>query len=290
MQRFIQFSLVCLPVLLAIVAAKTLPAEEAEVASPFIEDARDYQIHLDSSTGPLLKLNEKSLLDWTNPVRQQERGAVYIWQQDGRPQVIGSLFTYEMNEYTFFKHEMLSLSTKPMIAKFGERLAWSPKTAGIEWKQFPKSPAPAANHTGRLLQMRQLARPFRAELVSPTGEKTELRLTPRPLYEYSSPAAGVVDGAIFSFTVATDPEVLLLIEATADRQAGYRYAFAPFHYWELNVYNGDEKVWLSDLDRTHERNNLGDPLNIPKPYNSFHAKPEVPTKQLDLPTTLPKAK
>ncbi len=63
---------------------------------PFIEDARKYVIQ---STRDAVKLHllEKSLFNWTNPVRQQERGAIYVWLQDGRPLVIGSLFTYEIN-------------------------------------------------------------------------------------------------------------------------------------------------------------------------------------------------
>lgn len=104
------------------------------------------------------------------------------------------------------------------------------------------SPEPETTHTARLLQMRQLARPFRAELTSPANERTELRLVSRPLFEYSSPKQKVLDGSLFSFAVATDPEVLLLLLVEAfeeglngTKHAGYRYAFARFHYWNVAV-------------------------------------------------------
>ena len=191
---------------------------------------------------------------------------------------IGSLFTYEYNEKVYAKHEFHSFAAGPLRSTFDGTLAWTPKGAGVEWRPFNDSPPPGTTHTARLLQMRQLARPFRAELVSPKEDRTELRLISRPLIEYSSPKNGVIDGAIFSFAVATDPEVLLLIEAFEEtlngtKRTGFRHAFALFHYWNVAVYDGDKKVWDAPLDTTHESNPIGDKKNIEKSYNSYHPKP-----------------
>lgn len=254
-------------------------AGEKESAIPaFIEDARKYVIE-STKDGAKLKLNETSLLNWTNPSRQQERGAIYVWMHDDRPLAIGSLFTYEVGDKVYAKHEFQSFATGPLRSTFDGTLAWTPKTTGIEWREFEDSPKPGTTHVARLLQMRQLARPFRAELVSPKDEKTELRLLSRPLLEYSSPKHGVIDGAIFSFAVATDPEVLLLIEAfdeesNGTRRTAYRRAFARFHYWNVSVYEGDRKVWDAPTDTSHEQNALGDKKNIEKIYNSYQPRPE----------------
>lgn len=253
--------------------AKSVSAQEA---APFIEDARKYVIE-SVKDRTKLTLDEKSLMNWTNPARQQERGAVYVWTLDERPVAIGSLFTYEYNEKVYAKHEFQSLSAGPLLSKFDGKLTWAPKAAGIEWRDFEDSPKPGPTHTARLLLMRQLARPFRAELISPKEDKTELRLISRPLIEYSSPKNGVIDGAIFSFAVATDPEVLLLIEAYESdvngvKRTGFRRAFARFHYWKLSVYDGDQKVWEAPLDTSHESNPIGDKKNIEKTYNSYHPR------------------
>lgn len=244
--------------------------------SPFVEKARQYVME-SSRDKAKLKLNEKSLLNWTNPVRQQERGAIYVWTHEDRPLAIGSLFTYEHDSKVYTKHEFHSLSTGALRATFGGTTAWTPKEAGLQWRDFVDAPAPRETHGNRSLQMRQLARSFRAELISPKEEKTELRLAPRPLWEYSAPKAGIIDGAIFSFVVATDPEVLLLIEAFEESRDGknvtaFRHAFARFHYWHVVAYEGDKRVWEAPLDKSHEQNNLGDPANISKIYNSFHPK------------------
>lgn len=260
---------------LSLAGAGVAQDRAANEPPPFIAEAKKYVI--ESADKVKLTLNEKSLLNWTNPARQQERGAVYVWTIDERPAAIGSLFSYEYDSKVYDKHEFHSLASGPLRSTFAGTLAWTPKSAGVEWRPFADSPQPGTTHTARLLQMRQLARPFRAELFSPKDEKTELRLISRPLFEYSSPKSGVIDGAIFSFAVATDPEVLLLVEAFEEnlngtKRAGFRHAFARFHYWNVAVYEGDKKIWNAPLDETHATNEIGNTKNIDKIYNSYHPK------------------
>lgn len=260
---------------LLISAAASLGAAEPDV--DFAGDARKYVLDFQPDKTKLA-LNEKSLLNWTNPVRQKEKGETFVWMHRQRPYAIATFFTYSYNDKTYLKHEFHSLAPGPLSATFDGASAWSPKSPGLTWADFPESPKPANNRVGRLLQMRQLAREFRAELNSPKSERTELRLAPRPLFEYASPDTGLLDGAILSFVVATDPEVLLLMEAYDETcngkpATGFRYAFARFHYWDVSAYLGDTKVWQTALDKTHETNNLGDRENMGKIYNSFHPYP-----------------
>lgn len=95
---------------------------KAESPPAFLEDAKKYVIESPGDRAKLV-LHEKSLLNWTNSVRQQERGAVYVWLLDGRPLTIGSLFTYEINDKVYSKHEFHSLSTKPLKSSFDGKLA-----------------------------------------------------------------------------------------------------------------------------------------------------------------------
>lgn len=262
--------------------ALTMLAEEPQ--PDFAGDARKYVIELTSSHAKLA-LRDKSLLNWTNPVRQNEKGETFVWLHQQRPHVIGTFFTYGYDGKTFLKHEFHSLSSGPLTATFNGTVAWAPQAAGLQWTDFPDAPKPTNTRVSRSLQIRQLARQFRAELVSPKNERSELRLAPRPLLEYSSPETGVLEGAILSFVVATDPEALLLIEAYDESRSGkmvsgFRYALARFHYWDLAVYLDDQKVWSAALDKSYETSNLGDRGNLIKTYNSFHpyAGGKVPAK------------
>jgi hypothetical protein len=118
--------------------------------------------------------------------------------------------------------------------------------------------------------MRQLARPFRVKLVDPKDKVTELRLAPRPLFDYSAPRAGVTDGAIFSYLVATDPEAILLVEAFDEAgKTGFRYAFARFHFWRLTATLDDRTVWDAEPDLAMIGNPFGNPATIKRVYNSF---------------------
>lgn len=250
--------------------------ETKNESAPFLDDAKKCVIE-SVRDRTKLKLNEKSVFNWTNPTRQQERGGLYIWLLDDCPQAIGSLFTYEYNAKVYKKFEFHSLASGPLNMTFEGQAAWTPKEPGLKWQTFQDAPEPGTTHVNRLLQMRQLARRFRAELVNPDGDKNELRLAPRPLYEYASPKKGVIDGVIFSYVVATDPEVLMLVETFDEDQdktrTGFRYAFARFHYWKVAAYEGDRLIWEAALDKTQESNYVGDRENIGKVYNSFHPRP-----------------
>ena len=120
---------------------------------------------------------------------------------------------------------------------------WNPATPGIELKAFADAPPPADTLPVRLRQMRSLAGEFRAFHNRP-NKPEELRLLPQPLYRYENTESELLDGAIFSFVQATDPEVLLLIEArrTGDRFA-WHYGLARMTSVPLRADHRDAKVW-----------------------------------------------
>ena len=71
-----------------------------------------------------------------------------------------------------------------------------------------------------------------------------LRLLTKPLYRYEA-TGDLIDGALFGFVLATDPEALLMIEAykTADG-AQWRYAFhAPMTVYGLVARLDGTEVW-----------------------------------------------
>jgi hypothetical protein len=141
---------------------------------------------------------------------------------------------------------------------------------GIEWKSFPNPPAVAAQKD-QLRQIKQLAKPFKVDLIEPKKQEvTELRLATTPLFEYSAPKAGATSGAIFSYLLATDPEAILLVEAFDEKgKTGFRYAFARFHFWRLTAKLADKTVWEAEYDKSMINNNIADPATMTKVYNSY---------------------
>ena len=104
----------------------------------------------------------------------------------------------------------------------------------------------------------------------PQGERDRTAARHDPLYEYSAPKAGVTDGAIFSYLVATDPEAILLIEAFDEKgKTGFRYAFARFHFWRLTAKLNDKTVWDVELDRSMINNPIAAPDNDEEGLQQF---------------------
>jgi hypothetical protein len=140
-------------------------------------------------------------------------------------------------------HEWHSLATDENVSAIrdGKKL-WSPGEPGITWEPLAGAPLPADQRAARLLQMRSLARRF-SVAIQVEGE-SDLRLMAQPLYRYPENVAGALDGAIFSFAMTTDPELLVLLE---DReiagQPTWQVAFARFGNKAMTVKDGDKVVW-----------------------------------------------
>jgi len=252
-------------------AAEEEPANEASAElAGLLASARKYELRIAKSDA-VLELREPSLLNFTNPERNQERGSVFVWMHADRPAAIGQFFRFNVGGQRLTKHALHTLWPDPLEARYGGIAAWAPDKPGIEWKVFRDAPAPSPKHTNRLLQMRQLARRFKLELYNPNNTTTELRLAPRPLFEYSAPNSGVTDGVIFSYVIATDPEAILLIEAFDEKgEAGFRYAFARFHFRRITARDEEGTVWEVEFDPDMAGNEFGNSQTLHRVYNSFH--------------------
>jgi hypothetical protein len=99
--------------------------------------------------------------------------------------------------------------------------------------------------------MRELARRFRAASYKPDAPN-ELRLLSQPLYRYPKETAEVLDGALFAFTEANDPEVFLLLEAVAldnGKRHEWRYALARSTTFRITVHLDGREVFAAACQR-----------------------------------------
>lgn len=218
-----------------------------ELHRHFQMEAEAYQITPKGSTKSF-ELKPKPLMHWQNTVRQQEQGAMYVWFDGELPAVLASIFTYEYAGNAYCKHECISISDKPFSVKLGNVPVWAPKTAGANWKLIEDAGEPADSLPRRLTQMRNIARQFSGTVTNPEGETTKLTLLPQPLIRFQAPQQNIIDGAIFSFAVVTDPELLLMIEAFKENgKIQWRYCVLRSHYWQLDLARNDIPIWSAPL-------------------------------------------
>lgn len=191
---------------------------------------------------PAIAVRKEPIQRWSNPIGGGiPDAAVFLWTDRRRPVVVSQVA--QTTDGHWFQ-EFQSLSTAPLVARDGETRFWAPAAAGIQWQDVPATARPASRTSLRLVQMRAIAQQFSVTDKFGTESPHQLRLLRQPLYRYADPSRGVLDGGLFSFAVATDPEVLLLVEAqAADQGHIWKTAFAPLTIFPCAASRDGELVW-----------------------------------------------
>lgn len=264
--------------LIVFAIAPFMPAQEETYTADELQRFFDSEAKLYEFTPKELNLIEKPILHWSNPVRRQEQGGLYVWTLDGRPAVMASIFSFEVRSGVWYRHEIFSLTDFPMKAELDGRVVWQPKAnPGDLWRDLEGVPAVGGTVPRRLVQMRGIARQFSGEKTELDGKLVKLKLMPQPLFRYSSEKQGVIDGAVFGIVEATDPEMYLFIEAYgAKDQSKWRYAIMQSHWLDMKVYKGKEVVWTNTLDRTLMNTREGQMPYAAEPYFTFYARSTSP--------------
>jgi hypothetical protein len=257
---------------LFLVLAADDPAEglAKQMLPVYLKEIAVYSLAVESAPTKALELTREPVFEWSNPVRSgSQQGVVYLWLRDGRPAALGCIFSSPDGRLPGRRviHEFHALDReKLLVSRPNAWNEWKPQ-AGLERKELPDAPAPAATPAARLLQMKRLAQEFTGHLIDKRGERCDLRLLPAPLFRYPSTRAGVVDGALFTLvsTDGTDPEVLLLLEARQeDGNLRWEYACGRFSNRDLHVQRKDKEVWSSVQSATNPFGH--DPLHLYRIY------------------------
>jgi hypothetical protein len=215
----------------------------------FKQMAEDYRIACKEKPERRFELHPQPVFRWSQPVRGGDDGAVFLWLEDGRPAAVGTIFAWPQSDgLRVVQHEFHSFSTGPFDAVWRGGTIWSP-ARGVETSPMADAPEPAATASQRLRQIKTIAGEFSANSVDRDDGRWELRLLSKPLYRYPSKTTDdVLDGALFTFTQGTDPEVLLLIEARKNEgRYQWQYACGRFSDYRLAVRYRDREVWSVGL-------------------------------------------
>lgn len=193
-------------------------------------------------------------------------GSVYVWfDSEDRLAVVGTIGSLPINEaeYEFVElHLLKPAEIQPVTFSGFPSKKWFPEVESLRLQPIADAPQVSANESGRLVQMRGLARQFSGEMIQ--GDQiNQLRLLPQPLYRYPKSTRDR-DGALFALVwdKGTDPEVLLRIESvdSADGKPTWHYQAIRFTWRAVNLSHRNVKVWSKEefVDR--------DNPNQPTPY------------------------
>lgn len=173
-----------------------------------------------------LSRRDEPVFRYSNPVRNSlSDGNNFLWLDGARPVAICALSIRGPESPPKVFREFTSLSAEPLELSREGQVVWRPRQGGLCNQAVPNADAPSDKPTARLTEMRAIARRFEAEFYG--GEApTQLRLLPQPIHRFQSPAQGALDGGLFAFVEASDPEVVLMIEARAAKKTDVSNRFA----------------------------------------------------------------
>ncbi len=221
-----------LAVLGLLVSSACLAAQEEPQAKQRLERMQAAVENLEPESSELkakaaLTFAAKPLLRYSDPTRGGVNEAAAnvlldagVWRlgTEGRPTALVTVEIYQAPDGSrVLAYEFLSLSeAKFSLRHKTERIRWDATGSALALKELPDAPKPAATAAARLAQMRQLARRFAAkERIK--DESIECRLLPQPIDRYQSAGEKIVDGALFAFANATNPEVGVVFETDGQR-------------------------------------------------------------------------
>jgi hypothetical protein len=227
-------------------------SQHERVLAMYTGDAAEYTIYRDSRRKERADLRREPVFVGGDPVRSGGDCAVFVWTCRGRSEAIGTIFSFPTTGPRKLYHELHSLSLSVLdVSRAGTHAStWTPLAPGIELAALAGAPRPARTAGQRLSQLRALIRDFSASTKDQSDRRLELRLLPQPLYRYESSDPDVVDGALFAFVTATDPEALLVIEARKPAPAAdpvWQYAACRMTDLDLVVRHKGKAIFTAPL-------------------------------------------
>lgn len=209
-------SLLILGLVLApeLAAAAEEPAETA-VLNGMKAQIKTVKVAVESKpTAKPATLRPEPVFRYSDAVRDFPDATIWVWEVDHQPVAICKLERVGTPGLGW-QFCFASISDQIVTANWSDRFEWRAREAGVRWKSVSDAPAPRETEASRLIQMRQLARPFSGVIRNPKTQGQEMRLLPTPILRYGEAKSDVHDGAVFGLTSnGTNPDMLLLLQTT----------------------------------------------------------------------------
>ncbi|GEM_PF-1036238 len=241
--------------------ANAKPSADSDDSSPKDEHSKarkelilnamkKYTVVMDGDSEKRATLDASVLLRWSNPLGDVSDGlmSVYSTGPGERPAVISHIYVHGAKLNGLAMQEFADVYPGELELRRGDQKIWRPSSRYSKFEILPDAPVPVDNPALRLSQIKQMAARF--EIIDgfrePNSEPSPhvLRMLSRPTYRYGNPDGEIIDGALFTYVVATDPEACLLIEIHKKADVvSWEYMVLPMSIYSLEAKLDDNTVW-----------------------------------------------
>ena len=201
------------------------------------------------------ELKAEPVMRYSDEPRFISDATLWVWSVNSRPVAIQKVEVNDLVAVPLWTICFGSFAESNVEVKWTTGQSFKSKEKGWAFEPIPDADAPADRATARTLQMRALSRRFSGSVYSVVQKSNiEMRLLPKPTYEYFDPETKLPIGAVFSFASnGTNPTVFLAIEARSDGKGGLSWQHAHTRmtsdYGELRL---DSKVIWKFKEVNHE--------------------------------------
>ncbi len=197
------------------------------------------QVQLTNHTDRKLKIVATPVFRYSDELRQIEDAGLWLWTDRGRPAAVMKVERYKLGLHPRqWLYCFVSLSPELISAEWVNERKYQARQPGVVWKSFDD--VPKETRAARLIQMREIARRFSAEIIDFKDERRQMRMLPRPLYRYEDGLNG--DGCLFGFTgTGTNPDLLLMLDSHTD--GNWQYGLTTLTAEGLRVRLNEKLVW-----------------------------------------------
>ena len=182
--------------LILLLAADESGATLAKTMLPiYVQEVEAYSLAVEAAPQQTLELRKEPVLQWLNPARSNQQGAIFLWLRDGRPAALGCIFSAARPQLggRLVFHELHALDPEKLVVKRDAYNQWKPQ-AGLARAELPDAPAPAPTAAPSAMPARGLRKrrpnsiPMNAPWPRPLIAPTAVRLTACLIWALPSPS------------------------------------------------------------------------------------------------------
>lgn len=174
------------------------------------------------------ELKAEPVMRYSDEPRFISDATLWVWSVNSRPVAIQKVEVNDLVAVPLWTICFGSFSESNVEVRWPSSHTFKSREPGWMFEPIPDADAPAERPAARSLQMRALSRRFSGNVYSVTQKSTvEMRLLPKPTYEYFDPETKLPIGAVFGLASnGTNPTIFVVIEARRDKDGrlGWHHA------------------------------------------------------------------